>query len=295
MHKKNISFSTYGQSADIGTMQIKRLLPNRYADAVGPFIFLDHIIPVLHDENEKRTEAGTGAHPHRGIATLTYLIHGEAEHFDSAGNHAKVHSGGIQWMKSGKGIIHDETIHPDSKTTNLLTHGFQFWINLPSRIKAEAPAYIAIQADKVPEKNLDSEGSWLKIIVGEYEKLQSVIPNYSTQFLYHIHLKEGKQFKLATPENIEYACFLPQHELLINDTLCKAGEFVEFERGTGEITCINNSTNAIDVLLFGGAHYEEPIVAEGPFVMNSHAEIATAYRDFMAGKYGEINYGNLQK
>jgi redox-sensitive bicupin YhaK (pirin superfamily) len=60
--------------------------------------------------------SGTGAHPHRGIATLSYILEGEDEHFDSAGNYAKVYSGGIQWMKAGNGIIHDETINVDSTT-----------------------------------------------------------------------------------------------------------------------------------------------------------------------------------
>src|SRR5260221_12647943 len=93
--KKKISFSTQGFRADIGEYKINRMLPNRYADAVGPFVFLDHVLPATHSNNELIKKAnGTGAHPHRGIATLTYLINGEAEHLDSKGNHALVHSGG---------------------------------------------------------------------------------------------------------------------------------------------------------------------------------------------------------
>src|SRR5437016_4249741 len=127
--KKQISFSTQGQRADIGEYKINRMLPNRYADAVGPFVFLDHILPSKHPAGEQTKKAnGTGAHPHRGIATLTYLLHGEAEHFDSQGGHAWVHSGGAQWMKAGNGIIHDEAVNADSQTNDLLTHGMQFWI-----------------------------------------------------------------------------------------------------------------------------------------------------------------------
>ena len=117
--KKKISFSTQGQRADIGDLVIYRLLANRYADAVGPFVFLDHIVPKTQTKVHKE---GTGAHPHRGIATLTYILNGEDEHFDSAGNYAMVHSGGVQWMNAGNGIIHDETLNYDSK----LTHAFQF-------------------------------------------------------------------------------------------------------------------------------------------------------------------------
>lgn len=83
-------------------MTIYRMLPNRYADAVGPFVFLDYIAPVKHSINEPVKKNGTGAHPHRGIATLTYILSGESEHFDSRGNHANVHSSGVQVDESRK-------------------------------------------------------------------------------------------------------------------------------------------------------------------------------------------------
>ncbi len=287
--KKKISFSTQGHRADIGEMTIYRILPNRYAEAVGPFVFLDHIPPLKHSSDKPIAEAGTGAHPHRGIATLSYILSGEDEHFDSVGNYAKVNSGGIQWMKSGNGIIHDETFKVDSQTGEMITHGFQFWINLPSKNKAEPPQYLAVQSNEVPQQKLSDNNGWIKVIVGKYENLVSKIPNYSKQFLFHIHLEEGKQFSLATENELEYAAFLPIHDAVINDTEFNAGSFIEFDRNEGEIEINNNSKMAIDIILFGGEKYTEPIVAQGPFVMNTQSEIADAYRDFYAGKYGEIN------
>jgi hypothetical protein len=284
--KKKTSFSTKGQRADIGGLPIYRILPNRYTDAVGPFVLLDHLIPRL---NPPVTNRGTGAHPHRGIATLSYVLEGEDEHFDSAGNYAKIHSGGIQWMKAGNGIIHDETIHADSTTGTNRIHGFQFWINLPSKHKAEKPEYLAIGHHEVPQKTLPNEGGWIKVVAGDYEDLHSKIPNYSAQFLYHIHLEPGKSFTIFMDEKVEVAAFLPIGDALLNDARFGAGEFVEFDRNAGEIAIENSLPEAADVLLFGGEPYTEPIVAEGPFVMNSRAEIAEAYRDFYAGKYGEIH------
>ena len=285
--QKKISFSAQGQRADIGDITIYRMLPNRYADAVGPFVFLDHMGPLLPI---KEMKTGTGAHPHRGIATLTYILNGEGEHYDSAGNHAMVRSGGIQWMKAGNGIIHDETVNPDSQTSNPYIHGFQFWINLPAKIKAEAPGYLSVQASEVPKQMLSDNKGWLKVIVGEYETLKSKIPNYSKQFLYHIHLEAGKQFSLESGTGLEYAALLPEQDAVINDTEFQKGDFIEFDREGGTIEINNNSDSAIDILLFGGEKYTEPIVAQGPFVMNTQQEIAQAYRDFHAGKYGEITY-----
>jgi redox-sensitive bicupin YhaK (pirin superfamily) len=288
--QKTISFSLQGQRADIGKIPIHRMLPNRYADAVGPFVFLDHLSLLSRLPDEPRMQWGTGAHPHRGIATLTYILDGESEHFDSRGHHAKVFSGGVQWMKAGNGIIHDETMNPDFQTGNPLMHGFQFWINLPSSVKKEDPEYLSINANEIPLMQLSQNSGWLKVIVGEYEKLVSKIPNYSKQNLYHIHLNEGKQFSLSTKKGLEYAAFLPQHDIIINDTKFNTGDFIEFDREEGTIEITNTSTTAADIILFGGEKYTEPIVAQGPFVMNTQSEIAQAYHDFHAGKFGEIKY-----
>lgn len=287
--KKGTSFSTRGHRADIGGLVISRILPNRYIDAVGPFVFLDHIVPKLQPSV---MDSGTGAHPHRGIATLSYIIEGEDEHFDSAGNYAKVHSGGIQWMKAGNGIIHDETLNTDSRTGSNRTHAFQFWINLPAKNKAEKPEYLAIQGNEVPQKTLPNDDGWLKVIIGSYEDLNSIIPSYSEQFLYHIHIEAGKNFATFINEKIEVAAFLPTKNVILNNAKFQAGEFIEFDRAAGEIVIENKLKEATDVLLFGGEPYTEPIVAEGPFVMNSLSEITDAYRDFYAGKYGMIDYKN---
>lgn len=285
--KKRTSFTTQGHRADIGDLTINRILPNRYADAVGPFVFLDHIVPK---HQPAVMDSGTGAHPHRGIATLTYVMEGEDEHFDSAGNYAKVHSGGIQWMKAGHGIIHDETLNVDSDMATNRTHAFQFWINLPSKNKTEKPEYLAIPGNKVPSMGLPGNGGSIKVIVGDYENLHSAIPSCSKQFLYHINLEPNTDFTIFMEEHIEVAAFLPTKDTILNGMKFKGGEFVEFDRNAGEITIENKLMGAIDVILFGGEKYTEPIVAEGPFVMNSHLEIADAYRDFYAGKYGKINY-----
>jgi len=289
--KKKISFRTRGHRADIGEYIINRILPNQYADAVGPFVFLDHALPIKHWPNEPhRVANGKGAHPHRGIATLTYILNGEADHLDSSGHHAKVRSGGVQWMKAGNGIIHDEVINVDPQTGDLLTHAFQFWINLPSKQKAEPPEYLPLQASEVPQQRLSDKRGWIKVIAGEYENQKSIIPNYSKQFLYHLHLEAGKQFSITVEKGLESAAFLPLNDAVINDTEFAGGEFIEFDIDGQTIEFKNTSEVANDIIVFGGEKYIEPIVAEGPFVMNTKTEIARAYKDFHAGKYGEITY-----
>ena len=289
--KRNIKFSMQGRRADIGEYTINRMLPNRYADSIGPFVFLDHLLPTKHSPGEPLKKVdGSGAHPHRGIATLTYILNGEANHFDSNGNRAKVRSGGVQWMKAGTGIIHDEAVNVDGQSNNLVTHAMQFWINLPAKNKAEPPKYIPLQAEEIPAQTLREQSGWIKVIAGEYEKLVSKIPDYTKQFIYHIHLEAGRQFSLPAESQLEYAVFLPLHEATINGAEHKRGELIVFDQTEGTIEINNNTSDAIDIILFGGAPYTEPIVFGGPFVMTSELEVAEAYKDFYAGKYGRIDY-----
>jgi redox-sensitive bicupin YhaK (pirin superfamily) len=193
-------------------------------------------------------------------------------------------------MKAGNGIIHDERFRNDPNRDDHITHAFQFWINLPSKNKAEPPEYLPVQASDVPQQDLSDERGWIKVIVGTYENLGSMIPNYSRQFLYHVHLLPGKQFTLDTENGLEYAAFTVGDNAVINDAEHEAGEFIEFDRNGGTIEISNNSDHTADVLIFGGERYTEPIVADGPFVMNSQQEIAQAYLDFHNGKYGKIIY-----
>ena len=247
--KKEISFSSQGHRADIGEYIINRILPNRYADAVGPFVFLDHALPIKHSPDEPHKVAnGKGAHPHRGIATLTYILNGEADHLDSSGHHAKVRSGGAQWMKAGNGIIHDEVMNVDPEKSDLLTHAFQFWINLPSKQKAEPPEYVSVQAGEVQTQKLSDKRGWLKVIVGEFENLRSKIPNYSKQFLYHIHLEAGKRFSIETNEKIDYAVFLPSNKVAVNDIEFQAGKLIVFTSHGEIIELYNSGETATDII-----------------------------------------------
>jgi redox-sensitive bicupin YhaK (pirin superfamily) len=291
VNNRKISYKTRGHRADIGPYIIYRMVSNNYVETVGPFIFLDHIVPVKHSPDEKRNVVnGTGAHPHRGIATLTYLINGEADHNDSKGHHALVRSGGAQWMKAGNGIIHDEAVNVDPETGSLITHGFQFWVNLPAKNKAEPPQYLPIQASEIAVKKLADEAGWLKVVAGEYEDLRSKIPAYLKQFIFHIHLEAGKSFALETDKHQEYAALIALGKVLINGNENQANELVGFENGQGTIDIQNKSAETADIILFGGEPYTEPIVAAGPFVMNTEHEISQAYNDFYNGQYGEIKY-----
>jgi quercetin 2,3-dioxygenase len=87
---------------------------------------------LLHDFRNDVPEdylAGFPCHPHHGIAAITYVLAGEAEHGDSLGNGGAISAGDVQWMTAGSGIIHRQMPKGDPLGR---MHGFQVWSNLPS-------------------------------------------------------------------------------------------------------------------------------------------------------------------
>lgn len=285
--KKPVIYTTRGQRADIGPIEIYRLVSNPFVEQVGHFVFLDYIAPFTPPAKQLNPDF---AHPHRGIATLTYILEGEAEHYDSRGHRGTVHSGGVQWMKAGNGIIHNEVVGADSTAHGKLMHGFQFWINLPAEEKKKNPEYMALNSEEMPLLPLENNAGTLKVVVGEYGGQTSRIPTYAQQYLYHIQLQAGKSFTFPTKEGLEYAIFLPQNDLTINDVLYEAGDLIGFEEKEGNIEMTNTSKETVECMLFGGEKYTEPYVAYGPFVMSSQEEIRAAYADYRKGKYGEMVY-----
>ncbi len=283
--KKEIAVSYGGMLSKVGELTVNRLLPNRYVKTVGPFLLLDHLVPTTINPAEN---AVNNAHPHRGIATFTYLFSGEIEHSDSRNNHGTVSSGGAQWMKAGNGIIHDENPTKKFIESGGIMHGLQFWINLPAKNKAETPEYLSVQREDFPEVHLPENAGRLRVLIGEYEGIRSPVKTFSGQFNYHLKLNPGAVFILKVDPAHESAILIPSAEVHVNYKLYGSGELLVFGIEGTDIVLHNPGNEPADVMLFGGETYPEPIAAEGPFVMNSKAELSMAFTDYFNGKYGSI-------
>jgi redox-sensitive bicupin YhaK (pirin superfamily) len=287
--KKKIRFSSNSQCAEFGEIEVQRVLPNEFAQVIGPFVFIEHFLSYKQSSNElHKGLVDKHSNPHRGIATLTYILAGEVEHLDSIGNHETLSSGGVHWTNAGKGIVHNEAIRPELRVNNPDVSVVRFWVNLPSRRKSGEPEYFSLRSNEIPKKELDDITGRIKILSGEYGNAVAKVPCYSKEFLYHIQLEAGKQFSITTNKAIDCAAFLPSNKAVINDIEFQAGKLVVFT-SHGEIIEIDNrSETAIDIILFGGQPYDEPIVLDGFFVMNTPHEITQAYNDYYDGKYGQI-------
>jgi redox-sensitive bicupin YhaK (pirin superfamily) len=287
---KKIQAVQTAQPSKVGPIDIVRALPNVKTQAVGPVIFLDHIPDKLFSPGELPEPDGSFAHPHRGIATFSYILKGEIVHYDSNGGKGSVKAGGVQWMNSGNGIIHDEMFPSHLRDNGGEFYAFQFWVNLPAKNKAEKPQYMPAQIDDLPTIQFPNENGSLKILLGEFEGEVSPIPAFSQQFIWHIKINAGAVIELPTVEGHEYGGYLPDKKIRVSNIDIDARQFFMLtDKGNG-IMLENQEQDAIDIFIFGGEPYLEPVVSSGPFVMNSTDEIHQAYADYQSGNYGQINY-----
>ena len=284
-----IVFKSVVQSEEhpVGPMTVNRVMPQRELTHVGSWVFLDHFDHQLKPEDIPKPD-GSFAHPHRGIATLSYILEGEMTHLDSRAHQGKVGPGGVQWMKSGNGIVHDEWPTP----VNNRLHGAQFWLNLNAKGKADEPDYRCVQSDDLPIKSISEEGSFLKVVVGDYDGLTSSIPTEGRQILLHLHLKTGDAMDIDLETDEQYAAFVVAGAVNVSGETLNAQQQGFITEGLNGIRF--EATQDSDVFLYGGEPYTESVVSGGPFIMNTEAELVQAYRDYKSGQYGQIDYSQVR-
>jgi redox-sensitive bicupin YhaK (pirin superfamily) len=286
MYKKVIE-KTYGQLAPLGPdMKVRRVLPSHEVNDVNPFVFLDHMGPVVHKPSSK--SGGTGAHPHKGFCTFTYLLSGEVEHKDSRKHHGIVGAGGVQWMMAASGIVHDEKPTEAYLAKGGILHGFQLWINLPAKYKNAEPQYLPLQSKDIQEVKMGDSN--VRVLIGAFQAATSPIPVFSPMFIYHIQLAANDEISIPVDPSFNVFAYVPVGEVISNGEKMADAELDVFGREGDSIQFKNETKSVVDIMLFGGEPIPEPIVAHGPFVMNTEDEIRLAYHEQNTGKYGKIDF-----
>lgn len=277
--------SVSSQVAPVGTFTVRRALPDRHRHSVGPWVFLDHFGPFPI----KPGDDGVGAHPHAGIETVTYLLTGRNEHRDSAGHSGIVAAGGAQWMTAGRGVVHAEKPLAEGQE-ELTQHGIQLWTTLPRALKMMPPRYQRIEASAIPE--VKREGATVRVIGGSFEATQGPAEVLMPLFLWHVAIAPGSAFSTTVSGAFEVAAYVIKGEggFGAPDGATKAslGEMVVWENVEGTIRIANAGTDALDVMVLGGAPAEGPLVFHGPFVMNSVEQVRAAEVAYRTGRMGEL-------
>jgi hypothetical protein len=148
-------------------VHLKRAFGFREVPAFDPFLLLDD----FRSDAPRHYLKGFPWHPHRGIETITYMLHGRVEHSDSIGNKGIIGAGDIQWMTAGSGIIHQEMPKGDKKG---LMGGFQLWANLPASQKMMAPRYREVKAGQIPHGPLEN-GTKIRVISGQVQGVEGPV------------------------------------------------------------------------------------------------------------------------
>lgn len=262
------------------------MLPmSEMSTATSPFLVMGYT--AHYSFSPSNHQRGVGMHPHRGFETVTIVYEGELEHRDSKGNHGTIGKNEVQWMTAGRGIMHEE--HHSKAFAHSGGHldMIQLWVNLPSDSKMVEPRYQELTEQNIPEVTLKDEQGLVRVIAGEFvhEKAMAQGPalTYSKMNLLDARLKANKTAHFDFDPSWNNIIFVLSGKVSIDG-----------ESFTGlQTVYLNHDAASVEIeieqdaklLIASGEPILEPIVAHGPFVMNTEAEIHQAFSDFQSGHF----------
>jgi redox-sensitive bicupin YhaK (pirin superfamily) len=267
-----------------GGFLVHRPFPTATLDMIDPFLLLDEMGPT---EVVPGQAVGAPDHPHRGFETVTYMLEGEFEHRDSAGNHGVINRGDVQWMTAGSGVVHSEMPGARIQREGGKSHGLQLWVNLPRAAKMTPPRYQDLRAADFP--TVEREGVTAKVIAGE--ALGVVGPaNTHVPILYvHAHVDAGATLDIEVPPDSNAFAYVLEGtgEFGADARPATRAQLVRFGP-SGNAVRVRGGNDALEVIVLAGQPLREPVVRYGPFVMNTKAEIVEAFDDYESGRMGQI-------
>ncbi len=253
-----------------------------HGKTLSPFLLLDRAGPT--DFSPSNHPRGVGQHPHRGFETVTIVYKGEVAHRDSTGQGGVIGPGDVQWMTAGSGILHEE-FHSDAFTHSGGTLDMvQLWVNLPAKDKMSEPGYQAILNDTIPAVPLSQGAGSVRVIAGNYAGRAGPSRTFSPMNVWDVRLSADARIELPAIEGWNTAIVVLHGTVQVNDqTIAREAQMVLLDTSGNRLTLEANS-DAV-VLLLSGEPINEPIVGQGPFVMNTQDEIVQAIDDFNNGRF----------
>lgn len=272
--------------------RVKQYFPGsqdeNFFERFSPFLLMDYNEPYFFEGKEKTI--GVGAHPHRGFETVTLAIAGKVEHNDNKGNSGVIGPGDVQWMTAGSGILHKEYHEREYAKKGRTFHMIQLWVNLPKKYKMTEPRYQALTNENMGKIVLENNSGEISIIAGEVMGVKGPALTFSPINMYRVALNKNSHISLNEPADYNTGFLVINGSLRLNDEKnINSGDFVLFNNIEGEFSLESLSDQA-EVVILSGQPLNEPVVAQGPFVMNTQEEIMQANIDYYSGKFGSSKF-----
>jgi redox-sensitive bicupin YhaK (pirin superfamily) len=262
-------------------VRLRRSIATRELDYVDPFLLLDH----FGSDNPEDYIRGFPMHPHRGIETVTYMLSGYVDHKDSIGNVGRIGPGDVQWMTSGRGIMHEEMPQPGRAGMA----GFQLWVNLPARLKMTQPRYQEVPSASIPEVKRQ-DGIRIRVIAGRVDGVAGAVTEIAADPTYlDVSVPPRVTFSQPVPRGHAAFAYVFEGEGTVGVGEGEQGTSSDSPKllvlGDGDVVTVRTAAKSMRLLLVSGQPLHEPIARYGPFVMNTREEIQQALDDLRDGTF----------
>jgi len=268
-----------------GGFVVRRPFPTAEFDHVDPFLLLDEMGPVTYGPGEA---VGAPDHPHRGFETVTYMLDGEFEHEDNAGNRGSIRPGDVQWMTAGDGVIHSEMPARWVRERGARVHGFQIWVNLPAKFKRVPPRYQDVRAEAMPTWRSDDGRATVKVIAGRAKGVEGAAQTRIPITMLDVALARDAVVTLEVPGGQNALAYVFGGAVAVGEGARAARDGDMALLTDGEDVTLRATEDGTRVLLLAGTPLHEPVARYGPFVMNTREEIFEAMGDYQSGRFGQI-------
>ena len=271
-----------------GGFVVRRPFPTGGLALVDPFLLLDEMGPASYGPGEAK---GAPDHPHRGFETVTYMLEGEFEHEDSAGNRGVIAAGDVQWMTAGSGVVHSEMPAGHIRERGGRIHGFQVWVNLPARDKMMPPRYQEVPASRIPQAASPDGRARVRVIAGEALGVRAAIDTRIPIVYQDWRLDSGAVVEqpIAEGHHAFVYVFEGRAEVGSDGQSLRDGQLGLLGPGHGvRLAVPSGAPVGARLLLLAGQPLREPVARYGPFVMNTEAEVRQALSDYRSGRFAQI-------
>ncbi|MGO4629709.1 pirin family protein [Streptomyces sp. 2RAF24] len=262
---------------------VRRPFPTTELPFLDPFLMVDQVGPIDLAPGEAK---GTPPHPHRGFETIQYVLDGDIANADSRGHRAVVRGGGAQWLTAGSGIVHEALPTEEFLATGGRQHMLQIWVNLPARLKSLPPRSQNAEAADLPPVTTP-DGAELTVLAGSSHGVTGPFGTHTPVLVVHARLAAGGRAEFTAPAGHNAMVYVLTGDAAVAGRPLADGHLAVLDRD-GEHFTVEAPGAATEVLVLAGEPIGEPVARNGPFVMNTAAELRQAEKDFTNGLMGRM-------